>query len=153
MFSPILRAIIENMISPDYVLCYIPRAMAILSWKWKFWNLPVRRRRPLWCHWRPLCSFGNFWKKNLDFGIFFRFTDETFTHRRHLLIASIRYDARSITYLIVVAYGYLSSENWELIEAMGKCRLWVNVAWVNVAMGICRMGICRLTRWTRHVFV
>ena len=29
--EPILRAIIENMISPDYVLCYIPRAMAILS--------------------------------------------------------------------------------------------------------------------------
>ena len=39
------------------------------------------------------------------------FTDETFTHRRHLLIASIRYDARSIRYLIVVAYGYLSREN------------------------------------------
>ena len=51
------------MISPDYVLCYIPRAMAILSWKWKFWNLLVRRRRPLWCHWRPLCGFGNFEKK------------------------------------------------------------------------------------------
>ena len=29
--EPILRAKIENMISPDYVLCYIPRAMAILS--------------------------------------------------------------------------------------------------------------------------
>ena len=29
--EPILRAIIETMISPDYVLCYIPRAMAILS--------------------------------------------------------------------------------------------------------------------------
>ena len=29
--EPILRAIIENMISLDYVLCYIPRAMAILS--------------------------------------------------------------------------------------------------------------------------
>ena len=29
--EPILRAMIENMISPDYVLCYIPRAMAILS--------------------------------------------------------------------------------------------------------------------------
>ena len=24
------------LISPDYVLCYIPRAMAILRWKWKF---------------------------------------------------------------------------------------------------------------------
>ena len=61
--EPILRAIIENMISPDYVLCYIPRAMAILSWKWKFWNLLVRRRRPLWSQWRPLCGFGNFEKK------------------------------------------------------------------------------------------
>ena len=29
MSEPILRAKIENMISPDYVLCYIPRAMAI----------------------------------------------------------------------------------------------------------------------------
>ena len=43
-------------ISPDYVLCHIPWAMAILSWKWKFWNLLVRRRR-------PLCGFGNFGKK------------------------------------------------------------------------------------------
>ena len=73
------------------------------------------------------------------------FTHATFTHRRHLPIASIRYDAWSIRYLIVVAYGYLSRENWDLIEAMGKCHLWVNVAWVNVAMDICRMGICRLT--------
>ena len=64
---------------------------------------------------------------------------------RHLPIASIGCDTWSIRYLIVVAYGYLSRENWDLIEAMGKCRLWVNVAWVNVAMGICRMGICRLT--------
>ena len=40
--------------------------MAILSWKWKFWNLLVRRRRPLWCHWRPLCGFGNFEKKILN---------------------------------------------------------------------------------------
>ena len=60
------------MISPDYVLCYIPRAMAIISWKWKFWNLLVRRRRPLWCQWRPLYGFGNFGKKILNFGIFFR---------------------------------------------------------------------------------
>ena len=71
--------------------------------------------------------------------------EKTFTHRRHLPIASIRCDTWSIRYLIVVAYGYLSRENWDLIEAMGKCRLWVNVAWVNVPMGICRMGVCRLT--------
>ena len=45
--------------------------MAILSWKWKFWNLLVRRRRPLWCHWRPLCGIGNFGKKILDMGNFF----------------------------------------------------------------------------------
>ena len=31
--EPILRAIIENMISPDCVLCYIPRAMAIIDEK------------------------------------------------------------------------------------------------------------------------
>ena len=31
--EPILRAIIENMTSPDYVLCYIPRVMAILGKK------------------------------------------------------------------------------------------------------------------------
>ena len=31
------------MILPDYVLCYIPRAMAILGKKWKFWNLLVTR--------------------------------------------------------------------------------------------------------------
>ena len=29
--EPILTAKIENMIPPDYFLCYIPRAMAILS--------------------------------------------------------------------------------------------------------------------------
>ena len=75
------------------------------------------------------------------------FTHATFTHRRHLPIASIRYDAWSIRYLIVVAYGYLSRENRDLIEAMGKCRLWVNVAWVNVAMGISRMAICRLNKY------
>ena len=46
----------------------------------------------------------------------------TFTHRRHLPIDSIRYDAWSIRYLIDVTYGYLSRENWDLIEAMGKCR-------------------------------
>ena len=28
-----MRAIIENMISPDYVLCHIPQAMAILGKK------------------------------------------------------------------------------------------------------------------------
>ena len=37
--------------------------MAILSWKWKFWNLLVRRRRPLWCQWRSLCGLENFEKK------------------------------------------------------------------------------------------
>ena len=31
--EPILRAIIENMISPDYVLCYIPRALETLDKK------------------------------------------------------------------------------------------------------------------------
>ena len=29
--EPILRAKIENLISPDYVLCYIPRALDILE--------------------------------------------------------------------------------------------------------------------------
>ena len=34
------------------------------SWKkWKFCNWVVRRRRPLWCQWRPLCGFGNFGKQ------------------------------------------------------------------------------------------
>ena len=37
--------------------------MAILGKEWKFWNLLVRRRRPLWSQWRPLCGFGNFEKK------------------------------------------------------------------------------------------
>ena len=44
--------------------------MAILSWKWKFWNLLVRRRRPLWFQWRPLCGFGNFEKGIQNFGFF-----------------------------------------------------------------------------------
>ena len=61
------------MISPDYVLCYIPRAMAILGWKWKFWSLLVRRRRPLWYHWRPLCGFGNFGNKFWILEIFPKF--------------------------------------------------------------------------------
>ena len=69
----------------------------------------------------------------------------TFTHGRHLPIAFIRYDSWFIRYLINVAYGYLSRENWGQIEAMGKCRLWVNVSWVNVVMGRCLMGRCRLT--------
>ena len=91
------------------------RAIAILSWKWKSWNLLVRRRRPLWgifsikhdlarscfhlwlkigdegdkifsefCHpqkkwkfWnllvrrrRPLCGFGNFEKIIQNYGFF-----------------------------------------------------------------------------------
>ena len=33
--EPILRAIIENRISSDYVLCYIPRAMAIMSYNFQ----------------------------------------------------------------------------------------------------------------------
>ena len=61
--------------------------------------------------------------------------EKTFTHRRHLPIASIRYDAWSIRYLIVVAYGYLSRENWDLIGAMGKCRQWVNVAYYKETAG------------------
>ena len=63
------------------------------------------------------------------------FTHATFTHRRHLPIASIRYDAWSIRYLIDVAYGYLSRENWDLIGAMGKCRQWVNVAYHKETAG------------------
>ena len=31
--------------------------------KWKLLNWLVRRRRPLWCQWRPLCGFGNFENK------------------------------------------------------------------------------------------
>ena len=33
--EPILKAKIENMISPDYVLCYIPRALEALYKKMK----------------------------------------------------------------------------------------------------------------------
>ena len=86
-WEPILGAKIEKMILPDYVLCYIPRAMAILSWEWKFWNLLVRRRRPLWCQRRPLCGFGNFEKKFniLDFQTFLgtirEFDDRTLIFR------------------------------------------------------------------------
>ena len=40
--EPILRAKIENMISPDYVLCYIPRLVAILGKEWKFCNLLIK---------------------------------------------------------------------------------------------------------------
>ena len=68
--EPILRAITENMTSPDYVLCYIPQAMAIRGKKWKFWNLLLRRWQPLWCQWRSLCGFRNF-EKNSKFWIFF----------------------------------------------------------------------------------
>ena len=64
--EPILKAKIENMTLPDYVLCYILRAMAILSKKRKLWNLLVRRRR-------PLCGFGNFEKKIQNFGFFCKF--------------------------------------------------------------------------------
>ena len=64
---------IENMISPNYVLCYIPRALETLDKKWKFCNCRARRRRPLWCQWRPLCGFGNFGKKILSLGIFFQY--------------------------------------------------------------------------------
>ena len=42
------------------------------SWKkWKFCNWLVRRRRPLWCQWRPLCGFGNFGKKFWIWEFFF----------------------------------------------------------------------------------
>ena len=42
-------------------------AMAIPVKNWKFWNLLVRRLQLLWCQLRPLCGFGNFEKKKLDF--------------------------------------------------------------------------------------
>ena len=32
----------------------------------------ISRRRPLWCHWRSLCGFGNFGEKILNLGIFFQ---------------------------------------------------------------------------------
>ena len=62
--EPILRAKIENMISPDFVLCYIPPAMAILGKKWKFWNLLCRKEAaaPLMSV-AALCGFRNFEKK------------------------------------------------------------------------------------------
>ena len=37
--EPILRAKIENMISPDYVLCYIPWPLETLDKKWKICNV------------------------------------------------------------------------------------------------------------------
>ena len=60
-------------ISPDYVLCHILRAMAIIGKKWKFRNLLVRKRRPLWCQWQPLCGFENFEKKIQNFGFFCKY--------------------------------------------------------------------------------
>ena len=56
------------MISQDYVLCYIPRALEILAKKCKLWNLLVRRRRPLRCQWRPLCGFEKIGGKVQIFG-------------------------------------------------------------------------------------
>ena len=54
-------------------------SVAAPLWFWKFWkqienfgffseilkllNQLVRRRRPLWCQWRPLCGFGNLGNK------------------------------------------------------------------------------------------
>ena len=66
----IMRAMIENIISPDYVLCYIPRSLEV-PWKmWTFWNSLGRRRQPLWYRRRPLgvCNFENFRE---NFGICF----------------------------------------------------------------------------------
>ena len=37
------------------------------------WALLVRRRRPLWCQWRPLSGLGNFEKKVQNLGFFANF--------------------------------------------------------------------------------
>ena len=56
-------------------LCFmlLPRAMAMLGKKWKLWNLLVRRLRPLWCQWRPLCGLENFEKKIKILNFFCKF--------------------------------------------------------------------------------
>ena len=54
---------IENMISSDYVLCYIPQYLEILRNDWKSWNSWGRRWRPLWSLWPPLCGLRNLREK------------------------------------------------------------------------------------------
>ena len=66
-----MRAKIENMISSDYVLCYIPRALETLE---KNENFVIcnseEAAAPLMSVAAPLW-FWKVWKKVLDFGIFF----------------------------------------------------------------------------------
>ena len=59
-----MRAIIENMISPDYVLCFIPQFWKILGKKVKNWEFTAAA--PL-IPVAALCGFGNFRE---NFGIF-----------------------------------------------------------------------------------
>ena len=52
-----MRAMIEKMISPDYVLCYVPRALDLLREKMKILKLASKEvgvpvisvAAPLWC--------------------------------------------------------------------------------------------------------
>ena len=103
-----MRAIIENMISPDYVLCYIPQAMAILRWKWNFWNLLVRRRWPLWCRWRPHSGFGNFEEK---YSRFWNFFPETLTFLKIFKNMSYNFQSRK---QILMLRGVYQTEIFEM---------------------------------------
>ena len=65
-----MRAIIENMIVPDYVLCYIPQAMAIPGKKMEILGLTSKEAAaPLMSVAAPLW-FWKFREKIQNFGFF-----------------------------------------------------------------------------------
>ena len=89
----IMRAIIKNMISPDYVLCYKPDPWEFSGKQWKF-GIFRERAGPFWSFWRPLWGFRNFQKtfKYLDLFLeflktsrFWKITSYNFQSRRPIM--------------------------------------------------------------------
>ena len=73
LLEPILRAIIENMISTDYVLCYSPRAIAIIGKKMEILEFSSKEAAaPLMSVAAPLW-FLKFREKIENFGFFCKF--------------------------------------------------------------------------------
>ena len=76
-----MRAIIENMISPDYVLCFIPQ----------FWKILGKKVKNLEFTAAALCGFGNFRENFVIFGNYgksWKITSYNFPNRKQICIFS-----------------------------------------------------------------
>ena len=72
----------------DMIAIILPKLWPIID---EFWNLPVKRQRPLLSRWRPLWGFGSFWEKIENAWIFleilklWKITSYNFQSRRQFM--------------------------------------------------------------------